>query len=84
MMPSFVPMGDSETWWVTAANLALGALVLAGVLAAAIDLLRYLISRRRQRTALSRELDRDLKRLLAELESFRPDYNEQNGSRPPR
>lgn len=73
----------SGTWWVTAANILMGIVVLVGVLVAILGVVHQSIDRRRKRRKLSRELDRDLEKLVAEFESYRPDYDGSEKDRPP-
>lgn len=79
-MIAFGQYGSPETSWLTAVNVGLGIVVLIGVLAAMAGVVQEAISGRRRRRELSRELDRDLRKLVAEFEGRepKPDLNTEN------
>lgn len=66
-MPAFMA-ADSETYWLTVTNLGLGLVVLICLVVVILAVLHELVHRRKERLRLSKELDRDLKELVAEYE----------------
>lgn len=64
-----IVVSDSETFWLNVTNIGLGLVVLVCLLVVGLSVVRELAQRRKRRVALSRELDRDLKTLVAEYEA---------------
>jgi hypothetical protein len=58
----------SETYWLSATNLALGVVVLICVLVVAATVAREVTVRMRRRAQLSDELDGDMRRLVEEFD----------------
>ena len=58
----------SETYWLSATNLALGVVVLICAFAVTAAVVREVTVRRRRRARMSRELDRDMRQLVAEFD----------------
>ncbi|HWQ52687.1 MAG TPA: hypothetical protein VN442_03320 [Bryobacteraceae bacterium] len=61
--------GDSETYWLSVTNIGLGIVVLICLMVVILGVLHELLHRRSERNKLSKELDRDLKNLVAEYEA---------------
>ncbi len=60
---------DPDTYWLTVTNVGLGVVVLICLLAVVFGVIHELVHRRKERMQLSRELDRDLKDLVARYEA---------------
>jgi hypothetical protein len=60
---------DPDTYWLNVTNIGLGLVVLICLLAVIFGVVHELVHRRKERIQLSRELDRDLKDLVAHYEA---------------
>jgi hypothetical protein len=60
---------DPDTYWLNVTNIGLGLVVLICLLVVILGVVHELVHRRKERIKLSRELDRDLKDLVAQYEA---------------
>jgi hypothetical protein len=58
----------SETYWLNATNLALGAIVLICAFVVTGAVVREVVARAHKRAKLSRELDRDMRQLVVDFD----------------
>ena len=58
----------TETWWLTATNLALGAIVLICAVVVTAAVTREVTARMYKRAKVSAEIDRDMRTLMAEFD----------------
>lgn len=58
----------SETFWLNATNLALGVVVLICAFVVTGAVVREVVARTHKRAKLSRELDRDMRQLVADFD----------------
>lgn len=60
---------DAETWWLNATNIGLGIVVLICLVVVVFGVVQELVERRKKGANLSRELDRDLRELVAHYQA---------------